>query len=238
MNIKKDYTDLYQHWLAEFDQTGLTPFFQEDFDSYKRSVNKIKATELQSDDSIKIEILDSYKINFEYLLEDLLKIRKIKIMNAALSMQEINLEYILEPEKLLYQNLIRSLKGYAKLKKLSTTEDYSVEDLTVESLYSTHTSQKPEIESNLKEEIETEIQSTIHEEKTQVDEKFIESTVKNEISTDYNYTIIRFVKDTPPLVGIDLKNYGPFSKNDIANLPYKNAIILLNEKFAEKVDLS
>jgi DNA replication initiation complex subunit (GINS family) len=40
------------------------------------------------------------------------------------------------------------------------------------------------------------------------------------------------------LVGIDLINYGPFKKEDIANLPYENAKILLSEKFAEKIDLS
>jgi hypothetical protein len=41
MNLKKDYTNLYKHWLAEFDQAELTPLFQEDFNSYKNSVNKI-----------------------------------------------------------------------------------------------------------------------------------------------------------------------------------------------------
>lgn len=238
MNLKKNYNDLYQHWLAEFDQPELSPFFQEDLESYKSSVNKIKATEFQSDDNIKKEILESYKINFEYLLEDLLKIRKIKIMNAALSMQEIKLEYILEPEKLLYQNLIRSLKGYDKVKKLSTMEDYSGVNLTEKSLSSSLSSEQPETTSKPKDEIKTEIQPINHEEKTLVNENNVESNVENEISIDHKYTIIRIVKDTPPLVGIDLKNYGPFNKNDIANIPYKNAIILLNEKFAEKVDLS
>ena len=238
MNLKKDYTDLYRHWLAEFDQTELTPLFQEDFNSYKVSVNKIKAIDLQGDDLIKKEILKSYKHNFEYLLEDLLKIRKIKIMNAALSLQEINLEYVLEPEKLFYQNLIRSVKGYDKLKRLSTLEDYPSDLLSEESLPSTSTIEKIEYETESKPEVKAEIQMVTREEKPQNLESYIESKTENEISSDYNYTIIRFLKDTPPLVGIDLKNYGPYSKNDIANLPYKNAIILLNEKFAEKIDLS
>jgi DNA replication initiation complex subunit (GINS family) len=55
--------------------------------------------------------------------------------------------------------------------------------------------------------------------------------------TDYQYTLIRMVKNSPPLVGVDMKNYGPFEKEDVINMPYKNAIILINEKFAEKIDL-
>ncbi|MFX0106178.1 MAG: hypothetical protein ACFE75_11910, partial [Candidatus Hodarchaeota archaeon] len=43
---------------------------------------------------------------------------------------------------------------------------------------------------------------------------------------------------TPPLVGVDLINYGPFEKEDIANIPQKNAKILIYEKFAEEIDLS
>ena len=238
MNLKKEYTDLYRHWLAEFDQTELTPFFQEDFNSYKNSVNKIKSIELQKDDSIKKEILESYKENFEYLLEDLLKIRKVKIMNAALSLQEINLEYILEPEKLLYQNLIRSIKGYDKLKKLSTIEDFQSDEITMKPAPSTPTLEEVETKSETEIEVKAEIQKISQEEKTEILTPDIKSNTEDKIITDYNYTIVRFVKDTPPLVGIDLKNYGPFNENDIASIPYKNAVILLNEKFAEKVDLS
>jgi len=235
MNLKKDYTNLYKHWLAEFDQAELTPLFQEDFNSYKNSVNKIKAITLQDDDPIKKEILKSYKYNFEYLLEDLLKIRKVKIMNAALSLQEINLEYILEPEKLLYQNLIRSIKGYDKLKKLAVLEDYQNEDLVLETIAPTQDEVKSELESDIKPEIEKEVHKVTHEEETKSESEIME---ENEPSIDYNYIIIRFTKKTPPLVGIDLKYYGPFNQNDIASIPYKNAIILLNEKFAEKIDLS
>jgi DNA replication initiation complex subunit (GINS family) len=53
---------------------------------------------------------------------------------------------------------------------------------------------------------------------------------------DYLYTLIRFINKAPPLVGLDLKSYGPFEENDIANIPFQNAIILINEKYAEKID--
>ena len=53
MNLKKEYTKLYQHWFAELDQTELTPLFQKDFNAYKDSVNKITTVEIQEDDSVK-----------------------------------------------------------------------------------------------------------------------------------------------------------------------------------------
>ncbi|TFG16778.1 MAG: hypothetical protein EU531_05330 [Promethearchaeota archaeon] len=238
MNLKKNYSELYQHWLAEFDQIELTPLFQEDFNLYKKYVNKIKATDLQDDDALKKELLESYKAHFEFLLEDLLKIRKIKIMNAAFSLQEINLEYILEPEKLLYQNLIRSIKGYEKLKKFSVIEDYQSDEMVIEFLPSVSDKEKSKIESETTVQVIDEVENTNLEEPTKFVEPEVESVVENVANAKINYIIIRFVKDTPPLVGIDLKNYGPFNANDIASIPYKNAIILLNEKFAEKVDLA
>jgi len=49
---------------------------------------------------------------------------------------------------------------------------------------------------------------------------------------------VRILENTPALVGIDLKNYGPFQKEDIATLPVKNAKILIFEKFAEEIELT
>jgi DNA replication initiation complex subunit (GINS family) len=238
MNLKKEYTKLYRHWIAEFDQAELTPLFQKDFNAYKNSVNIIINFEIQEDDSLKQEILNTYKYNFEYLFEDLLKMRKIKIMNAALSLQEINIEYLLEPEKLLYQNLVRSVKGYEKLKKLSFIEDYPTENLDIETYPPIQKIVQNEIEKDGQIKTEANDQMVSVENEAVIMKKDVKTLMRSNFETESNYIIIRFLKDTPPLVGIDLKNYGPFKENDIANMPYKNAIILLNEKFAEKVELS
>ncbi|MHA1413998.1 MAG: DNA replication complex subunit Gins51, partial [Promethearchaeota archaeon] len=77
------------------------------------------------------------------------------------------------------------------------------------------------------------------EQATEIDtiksEESVPTTIKK---VDIEYLIVRFLKDTPPLVGTDLKNYGPFNRDDIACLPLKNAIILINEKFAEKIEVT
>jgi len=44
---------------------------------------------------------------------------------------------------------------------------------------------------------------------------------------------IRFLKDTPAIVGTDFKTYGPFKKDDIAALPSENAKIFIKVGIAE-----
>ena len=63
-------------------------------------------------------------------------------------------------------------------------------------------------------------------------------TIESKKVAEYNYTVIRFSNPSPPLVGIDGINYGPFQENDIANIPFKNAKILIYEKLAEEIDFS
>jgi len=47
--------------------------------------------------------------------------------------------------------------------------------------------------------------------------------------------LVRFLQDLPAIVGSDMKSYGPFKKEDIANLPYDNAIVLIKGGMAEEV---
>jgi len=223
MDLKKDYNTLYQHWLKEFEQADLTSLTQDDFNKYKNVLTSINTFQVDKSDKIKYELSESYKKNIEFLFNDLLKIREIKIINAALANQEINLEHVVEAEKLLYQNLISTFKGYKKVKNLLLIgEQYSLDrEITVRE-------EQAILTEDSKSEKTKEID--LKDEEQPLAEKY-----KEEI--DYNYTLIRFLKKTPPLVGIDLLNYGPFEENDIANLPYKNALILINEKFAEQLDV-
>jgi DNA replication initiation complex subunit (GINS family) len=49
-------------------------------------------------------------------------------------------------------------------------------------------------------------------------------------------TVLRFVQEIPALVGSDLKTYGPFAPEDIANLPPENARIFIKQGLAVEVD--
>lgn len=229
MNLKADYKRLYQHWLKEFEQPTLTRLTQEDFNYFSKTFNYFKKFELEDKQKVKLQLLNSYKENFNFLFTDFLKIRELKLLNAALTLQEIDFKDIIEVEKLFYRNLISSIKGFKKLKKISLYDD--TESLELEEIF----------------EKENVIVESTPVEKVKDDEKMIvpiddisekSKTIQTKQLAQYKYTLIRFTSPSPPLVGIDGFNYGPFQENDIANLPYKNAKILIYEKFAEKIDIT
>lgn len=222
MNLKKDHEKLYQHWLSEFQQTELTLLNKEIFDSYKKILKIVNDHKEDTKDDLKFKVFESYKQNYNYLFDDLLKIREIKITNFALALKDIEVNNILDAEKLLYQNLISSIKGYKKVKAASIfqeDEDLKTGETVNTNLSRTRKIGESEVPINEKEPISPEINYDEPEE-------------------CIDFMLLRFLKDTPPLVGIDLLNYGPFEKEDIANMPSQNANILIFEKFAEKVELA
>ncbi|MFX1601613.1 MAG: hypothetical protein ACFFB6_13555, partial [Promethearchaeota archaeon] len=147
-------------------------------------------------------------------------IREIKIINSALALKEINLDNVIEAERLLYKNLVSAIKGYKKVKAISL---YAKDQVAPDKLT------EPEVE--MKSDVEE-----VSLSKEQETSKILDS-IKRIDQEKIKYTLVRFLKSTPPLVGVDLINYGPFEKEDIANLPQKNAKILIIEKFAENIEI-
>ena len=49
--------------------------------------------------------------------------------------------------------------------------------------------------------------------------------------------ILRFLKDTPSLVGLNLKTYGPFKAEDLASIPIKNVEKLIGYGIVKKVEV-
>ena len=47
--------------------------------------------------------------------------------------------------------------------------------------------------------------------------------------------LIRFMIKIPLIVGVDMKNYGPFEPEDIATLPRENAEALIRQKAALEI---
>lgn len=222
MDLKEDYQKLYQHWLEEFQQIELTVLNQDIFENYKKIINSVNNHHEDSKNYLKFQVFESYKQNLNYLFDDLLKIREIKITNSALALRDIEINNIIEAEKLLYQNLVSSIKGYKKVKAASILQDDEVlkSDEIVDSEYS-KTREIEETEMSFREKESTSTEITEEEPKEQID-----------------FILLKFLKKTPPLVGFDLLNYGPFEKEDIAFMPSQNANILISEKFAQKVEVS
>jgi len=221
MDLPKEYEKLYEHWFKEFQNTDLTELSQELLKEYRTSCKFISDYQEEDKDELNDSIIRVYRDNLNFLFNDFLKIREIKIINSALALEEIKLDNLIEAEKLLYQNIVSSIKGYQKVKAFSLYEDDQA--LFEEIIKST-----VEIKSSV-----DNIPRSSKDQLSVISEP--EVTIKKE---KIIYIPIRFLKNTPPLVGIDLINYGPFEKEDIANIPQQNANILIMEKFAEKIDIS
>lgn len=65
-------------------------------------------------------------------------------------------------------------------------------------------------------------------------------SVLEESSDSYTtkYIVLRFLSDTPRIAGVDLKEYGPFRKQDVAVVPMDNAKLLLENGIAEEAWVS
>jgi DNA replication initiation complex subunit (GINS family) len=50
------------------------------------------------------------------------------------------------------------------------------------------------------------------------------------------FKLVRFIKPTPKIVGVDLKMYGPFEIEDLTLLPEKTALSLLDKDLAVEVN--
>ena len=48
--------------------------------------------------------------------------------------------------------------------------------------------------------------------------------------------LVRFIRNVPAFVGVDLKTYGPFKPEDVANLPMVNADALAERGLVEKLE--
>ena len=65
------------------------------------------------------------------------------------------------------------------------------------------------------------------------------TVVQQEVSTTSRKRIfLRFLKETPAIVGRDLKVYGPFKPEDVASLPLEDGENLVKHGFASKILLS
>lgn len=49
--------------------------------------------------------------------------------------------------------------------------------------------------------------------------------------------VVRFLKETDQIVGVDLEKYGPFKVEDIATIPYENAQALITKNIVAKIHL-
>ncbi|PJA19213.1 MAG: hypothetical protein COX63_01710 [Candidatus Diapherotrites archaeon CG_4_10_14_0_2_um_filter_31_5] len=69
---------------------------------------------------------------------------------------------------------------------------------------------------------------------TLVDSVFIGKTKEKE--TGLNKVSVKVLSDVPSFIGTDMKEYGPFKKNETVELPPKIAKLFISRKIGEKID--
>jgi len=53
-----------------------------------------------------------------------------------------------------------------------------------------------------------------------------------------NRMVLRFNKEVPAVIGVDMKIYGPFDVEDVVSLPIENAEVMIKRDLAGKVEIS
>lgn len=61
--------------------------------------------------------------------------------------------------------------------------------------------------------------------------------IKTPSQTVVEMIVVRFLQPLPAIIGIDMKAYGPFKKEDIANIPRENALNLIRRAIAKRVEI-
>ncbi len=87
-------------------------------------------------------------------------------------------------------------------------------------------------------EILKDISGLAHSYKNFVAELIQRQKISLERTQTRKNVVVRFLKDTPSIVGLDLKVYGPFKVEDVASLPFENAEALMKRELARKISLS
>ncbi|KXB04700.1 hypothetical protein AKJ50_02105 [candidate division MSBL1 archaeon SCGC-AAA382A13] len=154
---------------------------------------------------------DFYEKSADYASEIRKEIKKSENLRKELLTEE--LKHILEMVQEIY--LIRILKISGTLFKVEKSKLLEKERETFEKI-------RKELK-NLKEELIKPITET------EIDLKTPEKT---------STTIVCIKSEIPePIVASDMKYYGPFEKNEIANLPNESAKLLINQGLAREVKI-
>lgn len=68
-------------------------------------------------------------------------------------------------------------------------------------------------------------------------EKQTETKKEQSSQTETDLVVVRFLQDIPEIVGVDLKIYGPYRKEDVGSLPAQNAQGLVRQGAARLIEV-
>jgi len=102
-------------------------------------------------------------------------------------------------------------------------EPIATEDLTIEDkkLYNSIISAMNSFNEEIKRSFEGRVEPDVRAEKQKAPKRIL----------------VRFLREIPAIIGSDMRTYGPFKTEDIATLPADNAMALVKQGYAVKVEV-
>ena len=206
-DTKTTYQVLYNAWKEELLSKDLTSLDLNFIKKFKQQINGF-TTENQDHEFIN----NLFIKRIEFLIQDLITLRKTKIFNSVLNKEQISTSY-LSKQELLYYDYVQNSEKILENKSLvfsGQIKDYISQN------------------SNLKEQ-------TIG---TNQPQPKVESKASIEVNPSPTDEIsVIFLEDLEEFIYVNNHKYGPFKKNEIAQIP-KDVFskILLPKKIAQIKD--
>jgi DNA replication initiation complex subunit (GINS family) len=91
-------------------------------------------------------------------------------------------------------------------------------------------------EENLTDEEQT-LAKSLNDSLTTFKENQIQTKDRSSAQAHPELAVVRFLQDIPEIVGIDLKIYGPYKKEDVGSLPAQNAQVLVRQGAAKPIEV-
>ncbi|TFG32318.1 hypothetical protein EU527_10360 [Candidatus Thorarchaeota archaeon] len=199
------YDDIRQAWEDEVENETLQDLADLRLSNMISYLSKIRLAlaSTNAEDVLQSEILTQEGLNVEFMIQDLLELRKEKIMKAILLGRRPPGDMTLAEEEF-YNRVQRAFDGHIEFVKESLSG--------FATLGKKSKSKKEKLPQIIKED-------------TEEDE-----------AKGIDYVIVRFLRPiSEAFLGLDEITYGPFSKEDIATIPAKNAKVWLRDGTASRV---
>ncbi|MHA1575960.1 MAG: hypothetical protein ACTSU3_01230, partial [Candidatus Thorarchaeota archaeon] len=112
---KQDYDDIVQVWEDEIEYSNLTDL--EDLKLSRMSAYlsdvRLNLAETSAENQLQADLLTQEALNVEFMLKEILTIRRSKILNAALESKNLDGAMTLSEEEL-YNRLVRGVDSHSK----------------------------------------------------------------------------------------------------------------------------
>ena len=188
--------------------------------------NKKKLAETKEDKRSALEIK-----SIEMLVEDIFNRRERKIINTAINSARTGIppENMIDEEMAFYNGLL----DFIKTRRNEILKDMFKVTIFGEEKKQEEAAKQPEAENAKEVELKAEETAAILSSHPPL-------SATTGISAKDLASLIVFKEDVPAFMGVDLKQYGPFKKGDIAKIPEQNMKVLIDrgvvEEFKVKVD--